>query len=135
MAISTPFKAAVLVNSISALDDAFRAAFEERITSACPGAQVDFFDPIEAQTYPEPAQYDLIVLTGGTADVLARDIPWVMKMQDFLRTTVEKCPTQKIVGVCWGHQVINIAFGGVVGPMDMNKFEVCSLLNRESSGV
>jgi GMP synthase-like glutamine amidotransferase len=130
MTVSAPFKAAVLINSISALDPAFRAAFQERISSACPGAQVDFFDPIEAQIYPEPAQYDLIVLSGGTADVMAKDIPWVLKMQDFLRTTVEKCPTQKILGICWGHQTINIAFGGVVGPMD--KFEVCSFLNCES---
>jgi len=130
MTVSTPFKAAVLVNSISALDLAFKAAFQERISSACPGAQVDFFDPIEAQIYPEPAQYDLIVLTGGTADAMAKNIPWVLMMQDFLRMTVEKCPTQKILGICWGHQTINITFGGVVGPMD--KPEVCSFLNCES---
>jgi len=50
-------------------------------------------------------------------------------MQDFLRRTVEECPTQKIVGICWGHQVINVTFGGVVGPMDNDKFEVCSFLD------
>jgi GMP synthase-like glutamine amidotransferase len=109
---------------MTAIDPAFSAAFQACISSARPGAQVDFFDPIEAQIYPEPGQYNLIVLTGGTADAMAKDIPWVLKMQDFLRTMVEKCPTQKVVGICWGHQVINIAFGGVVGPMD--KFEVCT---------
>ncbi|UPX14395.1 Glucosinolate gamma-glutamyl hydrolase [Ascochyta rabiei] len=74
MGVLTPFKAAVLVNSISELDSSFKAAFQERIISACPGAQVDFFDPIEVQIYPEPGQYDLIVLSGGTADVMAKDI-------------------------------------------------------------
>ncbi|KAF1843618.1 uncharacterized protein K460DRAFT_396879 [Cucurbitaria berberidis CBS 394.84] len=122
MTASTTFKAAVLVNSISALDDAFSAAFQERISCACPSAQVDFFDPIEAQIYPEPAQYDLIVLSGGSADATAKDVPWVLNMQEFLRTTVAKYPTQKIVGICWGHQVIQVTFGGVVGPMD--NFEV-----------
>ena len=42
---------------------------------------------------------------------------------------MEECPTQKIVGICWGHQVINVTFGGVVGPMDNDKFEVCSFLD------
>lgn len=124
MTDSTQFKAAVLVNAISAVDDDFKAAFQNCITSACPSALVDFFDPIEAQMYPEPAQYDLIVLTGGIVDAMAKDIPWVLKMQEFLRKTVEECPSQKIVGICWGHQTINIAFGGVVGPMDDDKFEV-----------
>ncbi|XPS73657.1 Glucosinolate gamma-glutamyl hydrolase [Ascochyta lentis] len=55
-----PFKAAVLVNAISALDPDFKDAFQRCINSACPSAQVDFFDPIEAQIYPEPAQYNLI---------------------------------------------------------------------------
>jgi hypothetical protein len=127
MTISTPFKVAVLVNSISALDPAFNAAFRECISSASPGARIDFFDPIEAQTYPEPGQYGLIVLTGGaTADASAKDIPWVLKMHNFLRTTAEKHPKQKIVAVCWGHEVTHIAFGGVIGPM--GKFEVCRAL-------
>lgn len=129
MTDSRQFKAAVLVNAISAVDDRFKAAFQKSISSACPGACVDFFDPIEAQMYPEPGQYDLIVLTGGTADAMAKDIPWVLKMQDFLRKTAKECPTQKIVGICWGHQTIHIAFGGLVGPMEDNKFEVFSSLN------
>ncbi|KAJ4365978.1 hypothetical protein N0V95_000355 [Ascochyta clinopodiicola] len=124
---SRPFKAAVLVNSISELDSAFNAAFQERIVSACVGAQVDFFDPIEAQTYPQPGEYDLIVLSGGTADVMAKDIPWILKLQDFLRTTGEKFPTQKIVGICWGHEMIHIVFGGLVGPMDGFEPEVAEV--------
>jgi len=83
MTDSTQLKAAVLVNALSAVDDPFKAAFQECISSACPGASVDFFDPIEAHTYPEPAQYDLIVLTGGTADAMAKDIPWVRRCKTF----------------------------------------------------
>ncbi|CAI6301693.1 unnamed protein product [Periconia digitata] len=117
------FKAAVLVNSISSLDPAFKNAFQENITTASRDAQVDFFDPIKTQIYPEIGEYDLIVLTGGNvADAAAKDIPWLLKMQEFLRATVDKSPMQKIVGVCWGHQLTHITFGGTVG--SMNEFEV-----------
>lgn len=124
MNVPTPFRVAVLVNSKSALDPSFNAAFSRSISAARPGTQIDFFDPIEAQTYPEPGRYNLIVLTGGgTADANAEDIPWVLKMREFLTKTAETCPKQKITGVCWGHEIIQIAFGGAIGPM--NGPEVC----------
>ncbi|EPE29118.1 Class I glutamine amidotransferase-like protein [Glarea lozoyensis ATCC 20868] len=123
MTTPPPFKAAILMNAVPAestplLDDAFKTTFATCITQASPDAQVDSFDPIEAQVYPEAGEYDLIVLSGGTADAMAKDITWILKLQDFLRTTVERCPSQKIVGICWGHQTINIAFGGTVGDSD-----------------
>lgn len=129
MTVPTPFRVAVLVNSKSSLDPAFNAAFQRSIANARPDAQIELFDPIEAQIYPEPGQFNLIVLTGGgTADATAEDVPWVMKMREFLTKTAEENPTQKIVGVCWGHEIIHIAFGGVLGPMDL--FEVCGFSKR-----
>lgn len=129
MTVPTSFRVAVLVNSKSSLDPAFNAAFQRSITNARPDAQIELFDPIEAQIYPEPGQFNLIVLTGGgTADATAEDVPWVMKMREFLTKTAEENPTQKIVGVCWGHEIIHIAFGGVLGPMDL--FEVCGFSKR-----
>jgi GMP synthase-like glutamine amidotransferase len=39
---------------------------------------------------------------------------WVLKMQKFLQNTVSQFPAQKIVGICWGHQTIGVAFGATV---------------------
>lgn len=78
---------------------------------------IDFFDPIVARTYPNPSEYDLIILSGGTADPMGSE-PWVLEMQDFVRTTVNRHPKQKIVGICWGHQTICVTFGGTVGDRD-----------------
>jgi GMP synthase-like glutamine amidotransferase len=57
------------------------------------------------------------VLSGGTADPMGAE-PWVLKMQNFLRTTVAEHPSQKLVGICWGHQTMCVALGGIVGNMD-----------------
>jgi GMP synthase-like glutamine amidotransferase len=77
---------------------------------------IDFYDPIIAQTYPDPSEYDLIVLSGGVVDPMG-SVPWQLKMQKFLRSTVREHPRQKIVGICWGHQTIAVTFGGIIKPM------------------
>ena len=44
--------------------------------------------------------------------------PWVLKMQEFLRSTARAWPEKKIVGICWGHQTICVSFGGTVGDQE-----------------
>ncbi|KAF3044339.1 hypothetical protein E8E12_008755 [Didymella heteroderae] len=124
--MTPPFRAAVLVNSpgTAPIDTAFKHAFSNRITTASPEARVDFFDPIEAQTYPSAGEYDLIVLTGGggTWNADARDVPWIDELQGFVRRMAAS--RQKVASICWGHQVTHVAMGGSVGAMDDGAFEV-----------
>lgn len=96
--------------------DSFKSAMMAAAPSNCP-PQVDFYDPIVAQTYPDPSAYDLIILSGGTADPMGSE-PWVLKVQSFIRQTVSSFPRKKILGICWGHQTICVAFGGIVIDMD-----------------
>ncbi|KAK8226712.1 class I glutamine amidotransferase-like protein [Phyllosticta capitalensis] len=112
---------AILNNIPSALvttptgNDSFIAA----LSTACPFAHLDFFDPIDAQEYPADcgADYDLIILSGGTADINAPE-PWVLKMLDFVRECVRRRAetggkgAPKMMGVCWGHQAVHVALGG-----------------------
>jgi GMP synthase-like glutamine amidotransferase len=109
-------KIAILINGFaSPLTPSIQSSFTTAISSASASPPtIDFYDPIVAQTYPDPDSYDLIVLSGGTADPMGSQ-PWVLKMQDFLRTTARDFPNRKIVGICWGHQTICVSFGGTVG--------------------
>lgn len=56
---------------------------------------------------------DGVVLTGSTAGVYeADDRPWIAEEEALVRELVERgIPT---LGVCFGHQVVNSALGGVV---------------------
>lgn len=93
----------------------FREAFCSVISAAAPDSQINFFDPIELQVYPELSDnYDLIILSGGNAEHDG-NVPWVLKMQAFIKTVAQNHPHQKLVGICWGHQAIHKSLGGTVG--------------------
>jgi GMP synthase-like glutamine amidotransferase len=120
---TSPPRIAILLNGFaSTLTPAIRTSFISAISSAfslsslssSSPPKIDFYDPIVAQIYPDPAEYNLIVLSGGTADPMGSQ-PWVLKMQEFLRTTSREWPEKKIVGICWGHQTMCVSFGGKVG--------------------
>ncbi|EIE78809.1 hypothetical protein RO3G_03514 [Rhizopus delemar RA 99-880] len=80
----------------------------------------DFFDVVEAQAYPSleaigNRTYDAIVLTGSKYN--AHDnTPWIVKLMDFLKTVrVEYHQRVRLVGICFGHQILLRALGGMTG--------------------
>lgn len=86
-------------------------------------ALVDYFPDARRVDYPagerlDPTETDAVVLTGSTAGVYERDHrPWIDDEIELIRTLVEQgVPT---LGVCFGHQIINVALGGSVEPGEM----------------
>ncbi|TAH09810.1 MAG: amidotransferase [Curvibacter sp.] len=63
--------------------------------------------------YPESfADYDAVLLTGSKADSFS-DEPWVVELR---RRVTELLETEtKLVGVCFGHQLIALCMGAKVG--------------------
>jgi GMP synthase-like glutamine amidotransferase len=61
-----------------------------------------------------PGEQDAYVITGSSAGVYD-DLPWIEPLKSFLRGTKGKA---KLVGICFGHQIMAEAFGGRVEKSD-----------------
>ncbi|KAI9739312.1 MAG: hypothetical protein M1834_007525 [Cirrosporium novae-zelandiae] len=114
-----PLHIAILINTFpSPLQLHTITSFSNILKAVSPSAKVTFFDPIEKQSYPDLSdKYDAVILSGGTTDING-DNPWVLKMLKFLRRVCsEEGGQTKIIGICWGHQALNMALGGTVKMM------------------
>ncbi len=66
---------------------------------------------VAAGALPDRAtRFDAYVLTGSSAGVY-EDHDWIPGLTDFL---IEARPVSKLVGICFGHQIMAQAFGGSV---------------------
>ncbi len=74
-----------------------------------PDFSIDAFD-VQAGVLPDhPGAYHAYLITGSPAGVYD-PLPWIAPLQEFIRSA----KNSKIVGVCFGHQVMAQALGGHV---------------------
>jgi GMP synthase-like glutamine amidotransferase len=73
-----------------------------------PQFDVESFD-VQAGELPNPAAHHAYLITGSPAGVYD-PLPWIEPLQEFIRAVDEA----KMVGVCFGHQVMAEALGGHV---------------------
>ena len=74
------------------------------------GMRSDRFDVQKLELPERPQDYDAYLVTGSSAGVYD-DLPWIEPAKDFLRSAKGRA---KLVGVCFGHQLMAEAFGGRV---------------------
>jgi len=64
---------------------------------------------VVAGELPNPAAHDAYLITGSPAGVYD-PLPWIEPLQEFIRSAGDR----KMVGICFGHQVMAEALGGHV---------------------
>jgi GMP synthase-like glutamine amidotransferase len=74
-----------------------------------PGFETVSYD-VRGGEYPDPQAHPACLVTGSPAGVYD-DLPWIDPLKAFLRAARGKT---KLVGVCFGHQIMAEAFGGRV---------------------
>ena len=73
--------------------------------------ELHVFDATLGQLPENPEQYKGIIITGSWHSAYD-DQPWIQKLKSFVRQVADK--KHKIIGICFGHQILAQALGGRV---------------------
>ncbi|GAA5921121.1 hypothetical protein JCM1841_002426 [Sporobolomyces salmonicolor] len=76
---------------------------------------IESYDAVQ-EVYPSEErvkQVDAILITGSAASAY-EPIPWITRLVSFIAALPALKPTLKIIGICFGHQIIARAFGSSV---------------------
>ncbi len=71
--------------------------------------EIDAFDVAAGELPTDPAAYDAYLITGSPAGVYD-PLPWIEPLANFIRSA----KASKMVGICFGHQIMAEALGGHV---------------------
>ncbi|KAJ6444945.1 Glutamine amidotransferase type 1 [Purpureocillium lavendulum] len=71
----------------------------------------------ELHTYPDLDDIDAVLLTGSRHNAYDND-PWIKNLLDFTTRALDTDGRVKVVGICFGHQIIARALGAKVGKSD-----------------
>lgn len=74
-----------------------------------PGFAIDRIGVAAGELPADPAAYGAYLITGSPTGVYD-PLPWIEPLKDFLRAATDR----KLVGICFGHQIMAEAFGGHV---------------------
>lgn len=96
--------------------DMFRAALTDpdvRPTGTAPPRFLDI--DVQRGDYPAPDGCDAYLITGSRHSVYD-ELPWIPPLVEFLREALAL--RRRVVGICFGHQLIAHFFGGETRPAD-----------------
>ena len=77
------------------------------------GFEIERFDVQAGELPKEPADHSAYLITGSPAGVYD-PLPWIAPLQEFIRAAKDS----RMVGICFGHQVMAEALGGHVEKSD-----------------
>ena len=84
--------------------------------SSTTGLDLSFFDVVTRKEYPFLEDIDAILITGSRFNSFDSD-PWILKLVKFTHDVLAQNRV-RIIGVCFGHQIVGRAMGAKVDRSD-----------------
>jgi len=81
-----------------------------------PRLELSAYDVVSAQEYPPLDSIDGVLLSGSKHNSFDDD-PWILKLVEFTKMVLEDGRV-RVIGVCFGHQIVGRALGAPVGRSD-----------------
>lgn len=81
--------------------------------SSSSGLALSIYDVVSSEKYPNLADIDAILITGSRYNSFDND-PWIVRLVEFT-ARVLKQRRVRIIGVCFGHQIVARAMGVKLG--------------------
>ncbi|KAH7905957.1 class I glutamine amidotransferase-like protein [Hygrophoropsis aurantiaca] len=66
------------------------------------------FNALGGELPENVAEYNSVIVSGSACGVNDKE-PWIQKLTEFLRDTATNHPKVKLIGICFGHQIISNA--------------------------
>ncbi|GAB4218326.1 MAG: amidotransferase [Rhodoferax sp.] len=98
--------------AVAPLYGSYGAMFERLLRQAGAQGQFDIFNTVRDEYPARFDDYDAVLLTGSKADSFSQE-PWVLKLKDVTQGLL--AAHKKLIGVCFGHQLIALCLGAPVG--------------------
>jgi GMP synthase-like glutamine amidotransferase len=81
--------------------------------SSSSGLELSIYDVVSSETYPNLEDIDAILITGSKYNSFDND-PWILRLVEFTEKVLEQ-KRVRIIGVCFGHQIVGRAMGVRLG--------------------
>lgn len=98
--------------AVEATYTGYGSMFQRLLQQAGAQGEFDIFNTTRGQYPLSFESYDAVLLTGSKADSFSTE-PWVLALKDKVQTLLAQ--KKKLIGVCFGHQLIALCLGAKVG--------------------